>query len=137
CSFFGVRFPWLVGVCGDVAVSVRWLVPLLGRSSDRGWRETIERNVESWWQTMHDEAMVEAWPVNPMRIFSELSARLPDDAIVVADSGSAANWYARQLKFRGAMRGSLSGTLATMGPGVPYGIGAKFGLPDRPVVVLE
>jgi thiamine pyrophosphate-dependent acetolactate synthase large subunit-like protein len=42
----------------------------------------------------------------------------------------------RQLKFRGGMRGSLSGNLATMGPGVPYGIGAKFGNPDRPVIVF-
>ncbi len=71
-----------------------------------------------------------------MRLFRELSARLPDNAIVTADSGSSANWYARQLRFRGDMRGSLSGNLATMGPGVPYGIGAKFGHPDRPVIVF-
>src|SRR5207247_1924658 len=75
------------------------------------------------------EADVEADPVNPMLLFRELSARLPHDAIVTADSGSSANWYARQLKFRGDVRGSLSGNLATMGPGVPYGIGAKFGNP--------
>src|SRR5699024_910917 len=52
------------------------------------------------------------------------------------DSGSAANWYARQLKVRPGMRGSLSGTLATMGPGVPYAIGAKFGHPQRPMIAL-
>jgi len=80
--------------------------------------------------------MVDADPVNPMRLFHELSSRLPDDVIVAADSGSSANWYARHLKFRGDMRGSLSGTLATMGPGVPYGIGAKFAHPDRPAVVF-
>jgi pyruvate dehydrogenase (quinone) len=79
---------------------------------------------------------VEADPINPMLLFRELSARLPMNAIVAADSGSSANWYARQLRFRGDMRGSLSGTLATMGPGVPYGIGAKFGRPDRPVIVF-
>ncbi len=90
-----------------------------------------------WWETMEQEAMVEADPVNPMRLFHELSTRLPDNAIVAADSGSSANWYARQLKFRGDVRGSLSGNLATMGPGVPYGIGAKFGNPDRPVIVFE
>ena len=90
-----------------------------------------------WWQTMEQEAMVEADPVNPMRLFHELSTRLPGNAIVAADSGSSANWYARQLKFRGDVRGSLSGNLATMGPGVPYGIGAKFGNPDRPVIVFE
>ena len=85
---------------------------------------------------MDAEADVPADPINPMLVFRELSARLPLDAIVTADSGSSANWYARQLKFRGDMRGSLSGNLATMGPGVPYGIGAKFGHPDRPVIVF-
>jgi len=85
---------------------------------------------------MDAEAEVEADPVNPMLLFRELSARLPMNAIVAADSGSSANWYARQVRFRGDMRGPLSGTLATMGPGVPYGIGAKFGHPDRPVIVL-
>ena len=34
------------------------------------------------------------------------------------------------------MRGSLSGTLATMGPGVPYVIGAKWAHPDRPAIAL-
>src|ERR1700749_2018899 len=85
---------------------------------------------------MDAEADVEADPINPMLVFRELSSRLPLDAIVAADSGSSANWYARQLKFRGDMRGSLSGTLATMGPGVPYGIGAKFAHPERPVIVF-
>ncbi len=89
-----------------------------------------------WWEIIERQAMVEADPVNPMRIVRELSARVPDDAIVTADSGSAANWYARHLRMRGRMRGSLSGTLATMGPGVPYAIGAKFAAPDRPVVAL-
>ena len=86
---------------------------------------------------MDRQAHVEADPINPMLLFAELSPRLPDDAIVVADSGSSANWYARQLRFRGTMRGSLSGNLATMGPGVPYAIGAKFAHPDRPVIAFE
>jgi pyruvate dehydrogenase (quinone) len=85
---------------------------------------------------MEKQAMVDADPINPLRLFHELSVRLPHNAIVAADSGSSANWYARQLKFRRDVRGSLSGTLATMGPGVPYGIGAKFGHPGRPVIVF-
>jgi pyruvate dehydrogenase (quinone) len=80
--------------------------------------------------------MLDADPVNPMRIVWELSTRVPEDAIITADSGSSTNWYARFLKMRGRMRGSLSGTLATMGPGVPYAIGAKFAHPDRPVIAL-
>src|SRR6476661_4349672 len=85
---------------------------------------------------MKRQAMLDATPVNPMRIVWELSERLPPDAIVAADSGSVANWYARFLKMRGDVRGSLSGTLATMGAAVPYAIGAKFAHPDRPAIAL-
>jgi pyruvate dehydrogenase (quinone) len=132
----GMRYPYEVNLVGDAASTLRALLPLLVRKPDRSWREGIEADVAGWWDTMAMQAAVDADPINPMRLFAELSPRLPDDAIITADSGSAANWYARQLRFRGAMRGSLSGTLATMGPGVPYGIAAKFGCPHRPVIVF-
>ncbi len=135
-KYIGMRYPYEVNLVGDAAATLRALIPHLQRIEDRSWREAIEAGVAGWWESMDAEADVEADPVNPMLVFRELSARLPMDAIVTADSGSSANWYARQLKFRGQMRGSLSGNLATMGPGVPYGIGAKFGHPDRPVIVF-
>jgi pyruvate dehydrogenase (quinone) len=135
-KFIGMRYPYEVNLVGDAAATLRALIPLLRPRDDHSWREGIEAGVAKWWETMAAEAMVDADPVNPMRLFHELSARLPDNAIVSADSGSSANWYARQLRFRGDIRGSLSGTLATMGPGVPYGIGAKFAAPDRPAIVF-
>jgi pyruvate dehydrogenase (quinone) len=135
-KFIGMRYPYEVNLVGDSAATLRALIPHLKRQDDRSWRDGIEAGVAGWWRSMDAEAEVEADPVNPMLLFRELSARLPANAIVTADSGSSANWYARQLRFRGDMRGSLSGNLATMGPGVPYGIGAKFGHPDRPVIVF-
>jgi pyruvate dehydrogenase (quinone) len=132
----GMRYPTEVNLVGDAAETLRSMIPRLRRKEDRSWRETIERGVARWWETVERQAKVEANPINPMLAFWELSSRLPDNAIVTADSGSAANWYARDLKFRAGMRGSLSGTLATMGCGVPYAIGAKFAHPDRPVVAL-
>ncbi|EUA56125.1 thiamine pyrophosphate enzyme, C-terminal TPP binding domain protein [Mycobacterium intracellulare 1956] len=132
----GMRYPYEVNLVADAKSALRALIPHLRRKEDRSWREGVEKNVARWWETMDKEAMVSADPINPMRLFSELSPQLPENAIVTADSGSSANWYARNLRFRGNMRGSLSGTLATMGPGVPYGIGAKFGHPDRPVIVF-
>jgi pyruvate dehydrogenase (quinone) len=135
-KFIGMRYPHEVNLVGDAAATLRALIPHLKRQEDRSWREAIEAGVAGWWRSMDAEADVPADPVNPMLVFRELSARLPADAIVTADSGSSANWYARQLRFRGDVRGSLSGNLATMGPGVPYGIGAKFGHPDRPVIVF-
>jgi pyruvate dehydrogenase (quinone) len=104
---------------------------------DRSWRETIELNVDHWWKMAESQATTDADPTNPIRMFHELSERMPDNAIIAADSGSAANWYARHLKFRGSVRGSLSGTLATMGPAVPYVIGAKWAHPDRPGIAFE
>jgi pyruvate dehydrogenase (quinone) len=135
-GLIGMRYPYEINIVSDAASALRALIPHLERKEDRGWREDIEAKVGRWWETMRQEAMVEANPINPMRLFSELSDRLPQDAIVTADSGSAANWYARQLRFHGDVRGSLSGNLATMGPGVPYAIGAKFGNPDRPVIAF-
>ncbi|MHB1596146.1 MAG: thiamine pyrophosphate-requiring protein [Streptosporangiaceae bacterium] len=134
--YVGMRYPYEVNLVGDAAAALRGLIPRLERKTDRSWRETIEANVSRWWEVMAAEAGVKADPVNPLYLFHELSDRLPGGAIVTADSGSAANWYARQLKFRDGMRGSLSGNLATMGPGVPYGIGAKFAEPGRPVIVF-
>jgi pyruvate dehydrogenase (quinone) len=134
--FIGMRYPTEVNLVGDAATTVRALNERLRQRTERSWRTRIEANVAEWWKVMERQAMVAAKPTNPMRIVWELSQRVPEDAIITADSGSAANWYARDLRFRGRMRGSLSGTLATMGPGVPYAIGAKFAHPDRPVIAL-
>jgi pyruvate dehydrogenase (quinone) len=135
-KFIGMRYPYELNLVGDAQQTLRALIPHLRKNKNGSWRKEIEKNVARWWETMDKEAAVEADPVNPMRLFTELSRRLPGDAIVTADSGSAANWYARHLRFRDGMRGSLSGTLATMGPGVPYGIGAKFGVGERPCIVF-
>ncbi|MGH3247633.1 MAG: thiamine pyrophosphate-binding protein, partial [Trebonia sp.] len=116
-KFIGMRYPYELTLIGDSAATLRDLIPHLRRKEDRSGREGIEEGVAKWWRSMDAEADVAADPVNPMLVFRELSSRLPADAIVTADSGSSANWYARQLKFRGGMRGSLSGNLATMGPG--------------------
>jgi pyruvate dehydrogenase (quinone) len=75
-------------------------------------------------------------PLNPQRVYWELSPRLPERCILASDSGSGTNWYARDLKIRRDMMASLSGGLATMGSGMPYAIGAKFAYPDRPVIAL-
>ncbi|MET7279288.1 thiamine pyrophosphate-requiring protein [Kribbella sp. NPDC005582] len=135
-TMIGMRYPFEVNLVGDSAETLRRLIPLLDRKTDRSWRDQIESNVGRWWEVMERRAKTSADPVNPELVFHELSPRLPADAIVTADSGSAANWYARHLRFRDGMRGSLSGTLATMGPGVPYVIGAKFGRLGRPCMAL-
>jgi len=131
-----IRYPMEVNLVGDSAETLRLLMPLLNKKEDLSWRHRIERNVQKWWETMEDRAMESANPINPQRVFWELSPRLPDNCIISCDSGSAANWYARDLKIRQGMMASLSGGLATMGPGVPYAIAAKFAHPERVAIAL-
>ncbi|MFF7093891.1 thiamine pyrophosphate-requiring protein [Streptomyces rubradiris] len=133
----GMRYPYEVNLIGDAQATLRRLIPLLkaeGRS--RKWYDAVCANVKRWHATMERRAAVAADPINPEYVARALDPLLPDDAILTSDSGSVANWYARHITMRPGMRGSLSGTLATMGPGVPYAIGAKFAHPDRPVFAL-
>ncbi|HEY1370552.1 MAG TPA: thiamine pyrophosphate-requiring protein [Gaiellaceae bacterium] len=132
----GIRYPMEVNLVGDSRETLRALIPHLKRKEDRAWREEIEEGVESWWKLMEERALQDAEPINLQRVFWELSSRLPDDCIISADSGSAANWYARDIKLRKGMKASLSGTLATMGPGVPYAVAAKFAYPGRVALAL-
>jgi pyruvate dehydrogenase (quinone) len=132
----GLRYPMESHLVGDAGATLAALRPLLQRKEDRSWRERIEEHVSEWWQLMEERAHGSADPINPQRVFFELSSRLPDGVILTSDSGSAANWYARDLRIRRGMMGSLSGNLATMGAGVPYAIAAKFAHPTRPVIAL-
>ena len=132
----GLRYPMEINLVGDARLTLQALLPLLKAREDRAWRDTIESNVRDWWRVLESRAMTEAKPINPQRVFWELSPRLPDDVILAADSGTVASWYARDLKARAGMMGSLSGGLATMGPAVPYALTAKMAYPDRPVIAM-
>jgi pyruvate dehydrogenase (quinone) len=135
-GMLSLRYPMEVNLVGDSATTLRALLPLLEQKSDRSWRESIEKGVAEWWRDSDKRAHVSAQPVNPQRVVWELSSRLPEGAIITSDSGSCANWYARDLKIRRGMMCSLSGGLASMGAAVPYAIAAKFAHPDRPVIAL-
>jgi len=132
----GIRYPMEANLVGDSAQTLRALTPLLERKADRSWREEVESGVADWWDVLEARATNDADPINPQRVFWELSSRLPEDCILSSDSGSSANWFARDVKIRRGMKASLSGTLATMGPGVPYAIAAKFAFPERVAIAL-
>ena len=133
-GMLSVRYPADVNLHGDSALTITALLPLLDQKTDTGWRSTIESNMASWWKTAEERALTHANPINPQRVAWELSSRLPDNAIITSDSGSCANWYARDIKIRRGMMCSLSGGLASMGAAVPYAIAAKFAHPGRSVI---
>ncbi|MFL5562590.1 MAG: thiamine pyrophosphate-requiring protein [Gemmatimonadaceae bacterium] len=132
----GLRYPMEVMLAGDSAETLRALLPLLKKKSDRSWRATVEQHVADWYRTAEEQAHAPANPVNPQLLLWELSSQLPDDAILTGDSGSGAIWLARFVKMRRGMKFSLSGGLATMGSGLPYALAAKIAFPDRTVIAV-
>ncbi len=131
-----LRYPMEVSMVGDSATTLRALLPLLEQKKPDGWRKEIETGVASWWKLLEERAMVAATPINPQRIFWELSKRLPENCIMSGDSGSVANWYARDIKIRRGMMGSLSGSLASLGAATPYAMAAKMAFPERVVIAF-
>jgi pyruvate dehydrogenase (quinone) len=129
-----LRYPMDVALHGDARLTLRALLPYLEYKRDRGWRARVEEWTRHWWEVLKERAYADADPINPQRVFWELSKQLPDQAIITADSGSTAGWWARDLVLRDGMMASLSGNLATMGPAVPYAAAAKFAYPGRPVI---
>lgn len=135
-KMIGIRYPMELNLVGDSRETLQALLPMIEKKEDLQWRRQIEDSISQWWKIVEDRAMSSANPVNPQRVFWELSPRLPDNCIITADSGSGTNWFARDLKIRKGMRASVSGTLASMGCAVPYAIAAKFCYPERAVIAL-
>jgi pyruvate dehydrogenase (quinone) len=135
-AMLGMRYASEVNLHGDSAETLRALLPLLNHNHDTAWREKIASSIQDSRKQLEERALAKANPVNPQRVVYEMSPRIPDDAIVTSDSGSCANWFARDLQVRRGMMCSLSGGLASMGAAVPYAIAAKFAHPGRCVVAL-
>ena len=135
-TMLSLRYPMEVSMVGDSAVTMRALLPLLEQKTESKWRRSIETGMADWWKTLEERAMMSADPINPQRVFWELSKRLPDNCIMTGDSGSVANWYARDIRMRRGMMGSLSGSLASLGAATPYAMAAKMAFPDRVVIAF-
>ena len=136
--FIGMRYPYELNLVGDARRHPAGADPAAGAQGGpvlagghRGQGDPVVGDHGA-------EAMVEADPVNPMRLFHELSTRLPDDAIVAADSGSVGELVRPPAAGSAATSAArCRATWPPWDPGVPYGIGAKFGHPDRPVIVFD
>ena len=133
----GLRFPTEVNLTGDAAPTLSALLELLGgHAPPAAWRAEIERGTTGWRRGQQELAAQSADPINPQRLFTALDHRLPADAMLAVDCGTATAWYARHVRVRPGMLASLSGTLLSMGGAMPYGIAAKFAHPDRPLIAL-
>jgi pyruvate dehydrogenase (quinone) len=131
-TMLSLRYPMDVALTGDAAATLRALRPLLKPKPREVWRETVEKNVAAMWQETETRAHLSADPLNPELFFWEFSSRVPDNAVIAADTGMSTTFFARAVKMRRGMKTAISGTLATMGPAVAYALAAKFAFPERP-----
>jgi pyruvate dehydrogenase (quinone)/pyruvate oxidase len=130
----GLRYPVEVGLVGDSRMTLRKLLPLLDRKQDRHFLKKAQEEMKEWWKLMEEQGTRLDQPMKPQVVAWELSQRLAPDAIVSADSGTIATWFARQIRARRGQKFSLSGTLASMANGLPYTIAAQIAYPERQCV---
>lgn len=126
-----------VGLVGDAAATLGALQSAIAADPDRAWTDRVRDIVERWRRISAERAEVQAEPINPEAAMRGLNRHLPANAQVALDVGSVVYWYARQLVLPSGVPAHVSGTLASMGCGIPYGLAAKLTAPDRPVVVLS
>ena len=132
----GLRYPVEVGLVGDSRRTLRALLPMLQRHDDRRFLEKAQRGMAEWWALMEEQGTRPDVPMKPQVVAWELGKRLRDDAIVCADSGTIATWWARQIRVKRGQMYSLSGTLASMANGLSYAMAAQLAYPDRQVVAF-
>ena len=132
----GLRYPVEVGLAGDSRRTLQALIPMLRRHDDRRFLETAQRGMKDWWALMEERGTRSDVPMKPEVVARELGQRLRDDAIVCADSGTIATWWARLIPVKRGQMYSLSGTLASMANGLPYAMAAQIAHPGRQVVLF-
>lgn len=131
-----LRYPMEIGLVGDAKATLRALLPRLEPRESRTFRDTVERDVAAWWEKLARRAAIEADPINPERVLSALSARLPDAAMLACDAGNSVHWFSRHLRVRRGMAVLHSGFLSAMGSSIPYALAAKLAHPDRPAIAV-
>jgi pyruvate dehydrogenase (quinone) len=131
-----LRYPADVGLVGDSKETLKVLLPRLKRKKDRGFLKKAQSGTKDWWDYMERLGTADSKPLKPQVLAWELGKRLRNDAIVACDSGTAATWFARQIRVRRGQMYSLSGNLATMAVGLPYALAAQYAYPNRQAIAF-
>jgi pyruvate dehydrogenase (quinone)/pyruvate oxidase len=134
-SRVGTRIATDVPLVGDVGATLEALLPLL-RRKDRKHLETYQEKVRDWNGTMAALESPDREPIAPQYLAAQLDALAADDAVLCCDSGTIATWAARHWRIRGGREFYLSGTLASMAPGLPYALAIQHAYPDRQVLAF-
>ena len=132
----GLRYPIEVGLAGDSQATIKALLPLLQRKSDRSFLDRAQQAMKDWRRRVETDGRSTAMPMKPQVVAQMLNELAAPDAIITGDSGTNTTWIARNFDIKRDQMFSCSGNLASMAPGLPYAIGAQVAFPDRQVVAF-
>lgn len=135
-SRIGLRYPVEVGLVGQCKDVLRALLPLVQLKKDRSFLEQAQARMTKWNALMDERGTRMDLPLKPQVVVRQVNQFLHDDAIICCDTGTVTTWAARHIHIKGEMQFSASGTLASMGNGLPYSIGAAVAHPGRQVVCI-
>jgi len=132
----GLRYPVEVGLVGDAAETLRLLNGRLARKSDRSFLEEAQAGMARWREMMATSETKADVPLKPQVVARAFGLRLPDDALLVTDSGQNTELAARHVDLRDGQVFGVSGSLASMACGLPYAIAAGIAFPGRPIFAI-
>jgi pyruvate dehydrogenase (quinone) len=132
----GARYPVEVGLVGDSRLTLTALLPLLQRKDESDFLDSKQRAMRKWRSLLAEQGSRKDRPIKPQFVATSLSEELDDDAMISVDSGTITSWAARYINIKRGMLFSLSGTLASMGCGLPYAIAAQIAFPKRQSVAF-
>ncbi len=131
-----LRYPVDAAVIGDARACLERLNAALTMRNDHAFLKQVRQWKAEWLEALAAGARRPGEPMKPQRVVHELDARLADDALIATDCGHNTGLAAQYLQIRGTQRFAVSGTLASMGGGVPYAIAAALAFPGRQVVAI-
>ena len=134
-EIIGRNYPLKAAVQGDAKVAIQQMLSLTNAESASrrsGWADRVKSVVREWRNKYSSLLESESLPVRPERICKELTDHLPDDAIVVADTGHGGMWMGGMYDIR-TQNQSYMRSAGHLGWAFPAALGAKCGAPERPV----
>ncbi len=133
-SELGRSYANAYGLLGDAKRTLERMLDVLEPTGgNAGWVSQAQEHVQNWRDEHHDVLNSDAVPIRPERLCQELTNFLPSDAVLIADTGHAGIWTGSMVEMHHPDQSYLRAA-GSLGWGLPAALGAKCGVPDRPVV---
>jgi len=132
----GRRYPVEVGLLGNSAVLIPKLATLVQQKQNEGYLAEVARLKQDWFSQVEKEVQADKKPIRPPYIIKVLNDKLAEDAVISLDVGENCWWFGRNFRMRKSQKMVMSGTLATMGFGLPGALAAALAYPGRQIVCL-